>query len=411
MLDRKWVDTSARVDDHSSPNGSVSAIGGSGAAGRCYETSTAGSDVSSTPRELPPVALMTANDISHGGIERTAASGASPTEMLGSLIRNQVGRELLAVEELLEKALASRYQEVHALAGRAAAMGGKRLRPMLVLLFHQASRSDGTAVPDSRVAADAVRAAAAVELVHAASLVHDDVMDQAAERRHQPTISHACGNRQAVLLGDFLFTRAYAVAASCSRAVVARRIAAAATELCEGELRQQASAGQWKLSFKEYRSILHQKTGALTGVSCRLGCSVVGAAAARLQAAQRFGASLGLAFQIFDDWLDYWGEDQRVGKTLGTDLGQLKPTLPLMRLLRTCSRSDRRRLIELLERKDLAAFEEIRAALDHSDARSYTLESARRCVERAKQQLTPFAESPALDCVRAIADFSVQRSY
>jgi octaprenyl-diphosphate synthase len=255
---------------------------------------------------------------------------------------------------------------------------------------------------------DARAVAAAVELVHAASLVHDDVMDGAVERRHQPTIVHAKGISAAVLLGDYLFTRAYAMAASCRSTLPARQIAAAATRLCEGELRQQASTGNWQISWSEYRSILTQKTAALCAVSCRLGGWLSGASPREQLALNRFGRELGLAFQIYDDWLDYWGTD-RVGKTLGTDLAQLKPTLPLIRLLSQSKSAERRRVIELLEQGSPAALEGVRAALERSDAGDFTLRVAQRCAQGALSSLAPLRASVAKECLMAIADYSVTR--
>ncbi len=321
-------------------------------------------------------------------------------------IQHEIGEDLSCVEILLQRATHSDFPEVDALGRRAAAMGGKRLRPILVLLSAAASWRPGWVKP---LSADLHAIAAAVELVHAASLVHDDVMDGAVQRRHQETIAQQAGGATAVLLGDFLFTRAYALAASCRTTYPARSIAAAATQLCEGEIRQQASAANWNLSLTDYQSMLLQKSAALCKVSCHLGGWRAGASKTQQSALAKFGRCLGLAFQIYDDWLDYWG-DQQVGKTLGTDLAQGKPTLPLLRLLGTSTAARRQQIIHWLspgEGRNLVA---VRDALDASDAAAYTRGIALAYVQRAKQQLGCLPDSPAKDCMAAVADFCVQRA-
>ncbi|MEZ6136925.1 MAG: polyprenyl synthetase family protein [Pirellulaceae bacterium] len=350
-----------------------------------------------------------------------ANAGRRSASDLQIAIQTLVGDDLAQVERLITDSTQSHYEEVNRLGRRAAAMGGKRLRPVLLLLSAQASRTKpgsnvgpvdvgsvnvGAVHADAaRIRADMLYAAASVELVHAASLVHDDVMDGAVQRRHQPTVVTQAGNAAAVLLGDFLFTRAYALAASCRTTRPARSIASAATQLCVGELRQQASVGRWGLTLKQYRSILVQKTAALCEVSCRLGAWHGGAVREQVMALAKFGRSLGLAFQIYDDWLDYWG-DARVGKTLGTDLRQLKPTLPLLRLLSSVSERRRAQLIEALEMND---FVRVQSALNASDSAEYTLAVAHRCANAALDQLSYLPESPAKKCLIGVAEYSVQR--
>jgi len=333
-----------------------------------------------------------------------------PRDLVGhlqSFVKQAVGDELEAVELLIQQAVHSCYAEVQTLSSRAAAMGGKRLRPVLLLLAAKACCDQPLSDLQAR---DLTAAAASVELVHAASLVHDDVLDKAEQRRHQPTIVQQAGNSAAVLLGDFLFTRAYATAAACSSTYPARQIAAAATHLCEGELRQQASTGNWELSLGTYRSILEQKTASLCRVSCRLGAWRGGGTAAQQHALSQYGRLLGLAFQVHDDWLDYWGSDETVGKTLGTDLSQLKPTLPLLRLLQTCDAKLRGQLMEELGGANgPATLASIRRLLERSDAGAYTLATAKRCAEKAKLQLASLPPSLSKQCLLAVADYSVNR--
>ena len=323
-----------------------------------------------------------------------------------ALMRALVGENLQRVESTLAEVLRSRYPEVNELASRAASLGGKRLRPCLALL---------SAMAVGGCDEDSIRVAATVELVHAASLVHDDVLDEATLRRHQPTIHAQVGAHRSIVLGDFLFTRAYGLAAQCRSSFAARNIASAASELCEGELRQHTSIGNWKIAEADYIDILRQKTGELCAVSCRLGAWSGGGNSAAAHALSRFGRKLGIAFQVVDDWLDLWGTAQ-VGKTLGTDLLQRKPTLPVIRLLATRSARERTAVIAMLD--DASQHAQVRRMLDESDAAAYSLDRARRLIQSAindLHQLSPSAAqpspaqpsparpSPARECLEGIA--------
>lgn len=318
--------------------------------------------------------------------------------------------QVLSVERLISQAVSSRHSQVNDLCEHAAAMGGKRLRPRLALLC--AAACTGTLPASGK---DVVRVGAAVELVHAASLVHDDVMDDADIRRHKPTVGKLAGSDAAILLGDYLFTKAYALAAQCGSAVPATRLAAAATSLCEGELRQQLMSEVWGVSVAEYKSVLCQKTGALCAVSCYLGAWTRRRedrlAKSHARDLYRFGMHLGLAFQIYDDWLDYWGTEQ-VGKTLATDLEQQKPTLPVLRLLATASEREKEQHLSLL-RSEISHEEKLARTLEllnRSDASEYTLAAARKCAKTALGCLQSLPAGPAVDALTAIAQRSVNRN-
>lgn len=327
---------------------------------------------------------------------------------LKATVHQCIGESLFKVEEQLRMVLASRHQSVQSLVRTALSMGGKRLRPMLTLLSSQAATAAENR-PSSRDQADLIRIATAVELVHTASLAHDDVMDHADDRRHHPTICNLAGNSAAILLGDFLFTKAYDTAARCRSPLVARQIAAASTGLCEGELRQQLSSRNWQLSIREYYSILIQKTASLCSTSCRLGAWQVGAPFEQQQALRTFGKLLGLAFQIFDDWLDYWG-DAQTGKTLGTDLAQRKPTLPLLHFLSSANPQGRHQLLDLLSSDKPDHSVQVNKLIRQSDSGELTLATARKLSLQAIDQLSVLPESAARSAMEQIAIFSVERS-
>lgn len=345
----------------------------------------------------------------HGKDSAMRAYDSVPHSSAGlkRLIGSVLGTRLEEVEHRLRQSVRSQYDVVDVLSQRASAMGGKRMRPMLVLLASQ-SCGDGIESGSRCSRAELADIAASVELVHAASLVHDDIMDGAEQRRHQTTIHASSGASAAILLGDFLFTRAYGLAASGRSTIPARWISDAATDLCEGELRQQASVGDFDLSLKEYRSILGQKTASLCAVSCRLGGWAEKATKPQLLSLSRYGSALGLAFQIFDDWLDYWGSNE-VGKTLGTDFAQAKPTLPLLHFLSGLNHGERGRTVRMLEAGDSSALKDIFDAVRCSASGDYTLKVARKLAARAVTEIAALPLSPARQCLEGIAYFSVNR--
>lgn len=356
-----------------------------------------------------------AEPIQTSAIHRSTISAINPAPAsltsvpaLKELIRSCLETSLGEVEQLIGSSIISRHPEVQQLATQANGMAGKRLRPILVLLSAQAVATQGRHQFE-HVRRNLLRIATATELIHMASLVHDDVMDLAETRRHLPTVGRTAGTHSAILLGDYLFTKAYATASSCRSPYPARKLAAAASQLCEGELRQQMSAHNFKLNIHEYLSIIGQKTASLCAVSCRLGAWQVAAAPDVQRSLYRFGKLLGLAFQVFDDWLDYWGNHQ-AGKTLGSDLALLKPTLPLIKFLQTCSTSAKQQLILWASSNDADQRELAYDMIRRSDAGEKTLSMAHNLIDRAQLVLQKLPESSARVALHEIASFSIQRS-
>jgi octaprenyl-diphosphate synthase len=213
---------------------------------------------------------------------------------------------------------------------------GKRLRPALVFL----SGWQG----DGAVSEDLVRAAGVIEMVHLATLVHDDIMDGAEIRRRQRTAGRAFGSDAAVLLGDALFAQALHVAAQFPTPEICRLVSASTRRVCSGEIMQTLRRRDLNLSLKDYWRIIDLKTAELFRVSCLLGSQLAGFPPAYVDAAARFGRHLGIGYQVYDDLLDFLGEEQRIGKTLGTDFATGKLTLPLMLLLQQLPAAERDRL-------------------------------------------------------------------
>lgn len=287
-----------------------------------------------------------------------------------------IEQDLAKVETCIQRGLAASDPSVQTMLDHVRTLGGKRLRPCLTLL---AARACGG------VTEETIRLAAAIELVHTATLVHDDILDDASERRHRPTTHTLWGVTDAVLLGDWLFTHAYELANQGESTYPGRCIARAAKLVCEGEIRQGRSIGDFDLTEENYFDILGAKTGALCEVSCRLGAWSANAPDSVSERFAQYGYALGIAFQIYDDWLDVWGDVSVTGKTLGTDLASGKPTLPtIFTLSRPAGQSAR----ELLSSDRPDRFECVRASFDEAGASEYTMEVAHQWGKRAIHHLS-----------------------
>ncbi|MDX2226813.1 MAG: polyprenyl synthetase family protein [Verrucomicrobiae bacterium] len=216
---------------------------------------------------------------------------------------------------------------------------GKRLRPALAFL------SGGML---GATHADHLRLATIVELIHLATLVHDDIIDEASIRRGQPTVQRRWGAASAVLIGDCIFAHALRMATDFEVNVVNRTIAAAASEVCQGEVLQTQRRFDFTLTIAEYYKLIEMKTGALFRVSCELGAFLSGANATHIAAMRDFGTHLGVAYQIWDDLIDLYGRENKIGKSLGSDLDKGKLTLPLLQLLRKADAGEHGQLSHLL---------------------------------------------------------------
>lgn len=262
----------------------------------------------------------------------TTVEPGSLDESLRGRLWAGIAKPLAAVEQRLHAELTSRCAEVDPLVRYSAQFGGKRLRPALLLLAADSLGSIG----DDHVVLGTV-----VEMIHTATLIHDDVIDEADTRRHLATVRARWDNQTSVLLGDFLFSHAFFLASTLGSTVACRWIGQATNRVCEGEMRQKLSRGAWDLGEAEYLEIVEAKTAALCEVSCRLGAHFAGATTEQVNDLAEYGRLLGIAFQIADDLLDVVGEESVVGKSLGTDLEQQKPTLPVLRALAALSPSRR----------------------------------------------------------------------
>lgn len=274
---------------------------------------------------------------------------------------------------------------------------GKRLRPALALLAGGAT---------GKIASSHVDLAVIIELIHVATLVHDDIMDGADLRREQPTVNAKWGNSISVLLGDALLAHAMRLATNFSDTEVVRRIADAAAEVCTGEIIQTQRRFDLKLTVHDYHRIVEMKTAALFAAAAELGAFLSETTPERIGALRQFGTKLGTAYQVYDDCLDLVGDEEEIGKTLGSDLRKGKLTLPLLFLLQSARRDgERDRISALLLGGDEVEAEEITSLLAASGALRQTAQAANDLVDEALQALGPLDDNRFSAGLRDIAAY------
>jgi octaprenyl-diphosphate synthase len=308
---------------------------------------------------------------------------------------------LADAERIFQDELQSRFPFVQALVDHCGDYQGKRLRPALVLLTGGACGRIGAAHPVL---------AAVVEMIHTATLVHDDVLDESMVRRHAATVNAEWGNESAVMLGDYLFSHSYHLAASLDSTLACRWIGKATHEVCEGEMQQIHHRGNLDLDEASYFQIIAGKTAALTAVSCRLGAHYAGADEAVVEAMESYGDHIGMAFQIADDVLDIWGDERATGKSLGTDLEKQKLTLPIIRLLEIGEPAAVAEARHLLQEARADSRRRLQPLLEESGALDYAWAKARWHVERAVAALDVAAPSPYKDILAEMAEYVLRRS-
>ena len=325
-----------------------------------------------------------------------AATFRSSTELFAP-----IARDLDAVERILRQTLQSEKPGVARLISHLAPYRGKRLRPALLLLTAKAC---GNVTPAHHTLA------AVVEMIHTATLVHDDVLDGATVRRHAATVNAGWGNQASILLGDWLFTHAFHLASSVD-ARACRLIGESTNRLCAGELHQICERGNLSLTEDDYLDIIDGKTAELTACCCRLGALYAGAGDEVVEHLANYGRCLGMAFQIADDLLDLVGDEGAVGKSLGTDLEQQKLTLPLIRVLRHGPLALAERVRHLLANPDRRQRTALRACLTESDGFDYARRRAEELVAKARRELACLPPSPCRALLEAMSERVVHRSF
>lgn len=318
------------------------------------------------------------------------------------LLKPVIGADMDAVDRVLRASLASDVLLIRQVAEYIVGGGGKRLRPAVLLLAAGASGYRG---PDQHTLA------AVIEMIHTATLLHDDVVDESDRRRGHATANAQFGNAASVLVGDFLYSRAFQMMVGMKRMRVLEILAATTNAIAEGEVLQLMNAGDVDLTEAAYLMVIQRKTARLFEAAARLG-AVLGDASIEVEdALARYGMHIGTAFQLVDDVLDYSGDADTIGKSLGDDLAEGKMTLPLIRALATGNPEDAAIIRHAVAGGGLTDFAPVLAALERTGALAYTRDCAVAEVRTAASCLTALPDSPHRKSLLELTIFAAQRTY
>ena len=313
-----------------------------------------------------------------------------------------VTEDMSAVNHLIKKRLQSEVALVNQVSGYIINSGGKRLRPVLVLLSARAFGYSGD---------QHFNLAAIVEFIHTATLLHDDVVDASDRRRGQETANALWGNEAAVLVGDFLYSRAFQMMVDAQRMRVMEILAQATNVIAEGEVLQLLNCNDPDTTEQSYLDVIHCKTAKLFEAAAQLGAVICDATPEQEQAMAKYGMHLGTAFQLVDDVLDYSASSEEMGKNVGDDLAEGKPTLPLIRAMRQGSEKQSAVIRNAIEAGGRDNISEVMAVIESTDAIAYTAKKAREEADLAIAQLQHLPASHYADALKILADFSVSRTY
>ncbi|TVQ86614.1 MAG: octaprenyl diphosphate synthase [Chromatiaceae bacterium] len=319
-----------------------------------------------------------------------------------SAIRAPVRDDIQAVDDLILKRLQSDVVLINQVGHYIVGSGGKRLRPLLVLLAARACGYQGHQHIDI---------AAIVEFIHTATLLHDDVVDGSRLRRNRDTANAVWGNEASVLVGDFLYSRAFEMMVEVGLMRVMDVMSHATNRIAEGEVLQLLNTHDPDTDEGRYMEVIQRKTATLFEAGTRLGAILAGTAPEIEDALARFGLHLGIAFQLVDDALDYSSDDDTIGKSVGDDLDEGKPTLPVIRAMAVGSADERDRLRVAIESGGREHIDGVIAAIVSTGAIDYTIELARWHAAAAKSALEALPDSPSRTALAMTADFSVARTH
>lgn len=325
--------------------------------------------------------------------------------MIAETILSPVARELALVEERLLQDISGDVELISEIIRYVLKSGGKRVRPALLLLSAKLCGYDG----GSRH----IDLAVVAEYMHAATLIHDDIIDRADKRRGLPSANSTWGSQISVLAGDFLYARSLQMLVIDGDLAVMRAFADATVRMIEGQVREVQMAGNLDLTYDEYLDIITSKTAALISVACRTGALIAGRQPEEVAALTEFGLDVGIAFQLVDDALDFVAEEDRLGKPVGNDFKEGKVTFPMLHVMRAGSEADQGRIRELAAQESIGESDlaEVKAIVERYRAVPATMELVRTYLKKAKASLSIFPDSAAKRSLVLMVDFVGDRDW
>jgi octaprenyl-diphosphate synthase len=317
-------------------------------------------------------------------------------------VQRLIADDMQAVDTLIKTRLHSEVVLVNQLGHYIVSSGGKRLRPMLHLLCARAAGYEGE---------HHYTLAAIIEFIHTATLLHDDVVDGSTLRRGQETANALFGNEASVLVGDFLYSRAFEMMVTIGEMRVMDILSHATNTIAEGEVMQLMNVHDADTTEANYLNVIHCKTAKLFEAAGQLGAVIQGAPAEQEKALADYGMYLGSAFQLIDDVLDYSSSSEDIGKNIGDDLAEGKPTLPLIYTMRNGTPEQAALVRHAIETGGLEQIEAVMEAVESTGAIQYTADSAQQAADKAIAALQILPGSEYRDALQTLAEFSVNRSY
>lgn len=317
-------------------------------------------------------------------------------------VRNFIAQDMSAVDEVIRQKLYSQVALIRQISEYIINNGGKRLRPALVILSAGVFGYTGK---------HHHQLAAVVEFIHTATLLHDDVVDESALRRNNATANALFGNAASVLVGDFLYSRAFQMMVEVNSMRVMQVLADATNVIAEGEVLQLLNCRDPNVEEDNYLRVIRYKTAKLFEAATRLGAILGNATEEEENAMAVYGMHLGTAFQLIDDLLDYSGDHQDTGKNLGDDLAEGKPTLPLIYAMRTGSPEQTSVIRKAIETGGESGFDSILTIIEETGALNYAKQRAYHEVEIAAKAISQLRDSHYKNCLLQLAEFSVTRNY
>ena len=322
-----------------------------------------------------------------------------------------VSADMSVVNQTIERNLDSDVALINQLGAYIVQAGGKRLRPVALLLAAKASDPQQLSIRHAQPVADQTLLAAIIEFIHTATLLHDDVVDESDMRRGRETANEVFGNAASVLVGDYLYSRAFQMMVEVGSMRVMEILSHATNQIAEGEVMQLINCGSADTTELQYMETIQSKTAILFEAATRLGAVITKQASPVETAMAAYGLHLGTAFQLVDDILDYTADQKTMGKNVGDDLAEGKPTLPIINAIERSSGNERKILTDAItkaSRENLSAVLEI---IESKGSLAYTARVARREANLAQASLSVLPESIYKEALMGLAEFSIERTY